>query len=58
VRAEFQGAPEIRRRGGRLPHRGQCHAPIIEPQSKLKLMEMPDWQNVTLTVKITSPPGA
>jgi hypothetical protein len=26
--------------------------------TKLKLMEMPDWQNVTLTVKITSPPGA
>ena len=26
--------------------------------TKLKLMEMPDWQNVTVTVKITSPPGA
>lgn len=26
--------------------------------TKLKLMEMPDWQNVTMTVKITSPPGA
>jgi hypothetical protein len=26
--------------------------------TKLKLMEMPDWQNVAVTVKITSPPGA
>ena len=26
--------------------------------TKLKLMEMPDWQNAKATVKITSPPGA
>jgi hypothetical protein len=26
--------------------------------TKLKLMEMPDWQNAKVTVKITSPAGA
>jgi hypothetical protein len=26
--------------------------------TKLKLMEMPDWQNVSVKVQITSPPGA
>jgi hypothetical protein len=26
--------------------------------TKLKMVDMPDWQNVTVTVHITSPPGA
>jgi hypothetical protein len=27
-------------------------------QTKLKMMEMPDWQNVSVKIQITSPPGA
>jgi hypothetical protein len=31
---------------------------LLPFDTKLKLMELPDWQNVAVKVEITGPPGA